>query len=77
MQRYYFDINDGRSRTTDTQGQEVESFDEARRLAVQELALIIRDEMPDGERESYVVTVRNARREPVYLATAMMLGEIL
>ena len=77
MPRFYFDINDGRTRTMDNEGHDLESFESARKLAVQELALIIRDDMPDGERESYVVVLRDAQGVPVYVATATMIGEKL
>jgi hypothetical protein len=77
MPRYFFDINDGHERTVDTEGQQIAGFEAARRLAVQELAHLIRDDMPDGERESYVVTVRDESGRPVYVATASMIGEML
>ncbi len=77
MQRFYFDINDGRRRTTDSLGEELPSLDHARKMAVRELAHLIRDDMADGQRESYVVTVRDAGGVPVYVATATMLAEPL
>ena len=77
MALFYFDVNDGRQRTVDDTGVELSGFSEARAAAVREIALIIRDDMPDGERESYVVTVRDACGVPIYVATATMLGEAL
>jgi hypothetical protein len=77
MQRFYFDLNDGKSREVDTTGQELSSPEEARRLAVQELSYMIRDEMHDGEHLSYVVTVRDDDGTPIYVAVAQMLGEHL
>ncbi len=64
-QRFYFDINDGKRRMTDALGQEMPSLDNSRKMAVRELAHLIRDDMPDGHRESYVVTVRDAGGIPV------------
>lgn len=77
MTRFYFDINDGSGRELDTGGQDLESLDQARRIAVQELVLILRDELPDGQRASFVVTVSDADRKPVYVATAQILAEDL
>lgn len=77
MARFYFDISDGSGRSVDTEGQELPSAEAARYLAAQELTHLIRDTMPDGERESYVVTVRDGNRVPIYLVTAMMVGESL
>ena len=74
---YYFDVNDGREGSVDTSGLDCANLEAARKMAVRELAQIIRDEMPDGERESYVVTVRDAEGIPVYFAAATMLGEML
>ena len=77
MERFYFDINDGRTRRTDTEGTILETPEAARSMAVQELAYLIRDEMPDGAREAYVVTVRDEDRRAIYVAMATMLAESL
>lgn len=77
MPRYYFDITDRDGRSTDREGQELGTFEDARKLAVVELSEIIRDDMPDGQREAYVVVVRSEQNMPLYVATAMMLGETL
>lgn len=77
MPLYYFDINDGQSRISDIDGQDLPSFDAARQVAMEELSELLRDEVPDGDRASYVVTVRGAGREALYIATATMLCETL
>ena len=77
MMQFFFDVHDGRGRTFDDEGVELETLDEARKAAARELAQIMRDEMPDGARETYVVTVRDGNGVPVYIATATMLGEDL
>ncbi len=74
---FYFDVNNGRERSFDEDGFELDDLEHARKMAVRELAHIIRDEMPNGERESYVVTVRDTDGIPVYIATATMIGEVL
>ena len=77
MQRYFFDTDDGSGRISDTEGQVLPSFEAARKLAVEEVAQMIRDEMPDGRQEAYVVIVRDENRWPIYVATALMRGEPL
>lgn len=77
MARFYFDVNDGRTRSVDSDGVTFGSLDEARKAAIRELSLIIRDDLPDGERESYVVSVRDETGTPVYVAMAAVLGETL
>ncbi|PYE80845.1 DUF6894 family protein [Pseudoroseicyclus aestuarii] len=77
MPLFYFDINDGTRRRYDTEGQELASFEVATQVAAQELALIIKDEHLGGTRQSYIVTVRDQGGIPVFVATAMMLGEPL
>ena len=77
MERYYFDINDGARRTRDSEGLELPTAAAARALAMRELTDIMRDELPDGDREVFMVTVRNAKGIPIYFATAVMLGEML
>ncbi|ETX29208.1 DUF6894 family protein [Roseivivax isoporae] len=77
MGRYYFDIDDGRTRERDPDGQCLPSLWAARNTAVHELALIVRDELPDGDRATYVVVVRDEARVPVIVATASILCEVL
>ena len=75
--QFFFDVNDGRERMFDDEGAEFQDLEQARKAAVRELAQIMRDEMPDGARQTYVVTVRDDDGIPVYIATATMLGEDL
>lgn len=77
MELFYFDINDGHTRAIDDIGHEYPDIESARRAAVRELALIFRDEVPDGERRQLVVTLRNADGVPIYVATATLLCETL
>ena len=77
MPQFYFDINDGKTRTIDRDGQDLPSFETARDLAFQELAYIIRDEIPNGHILSFVVTVRNEANVPIYVAVSTLIGERL
>ena len=77
MALFFFDVNDGRERSIDDEGFELDGFEDARKAAVRELAQIIKDELPDGDRTGYVVTVRDGNGIPVYVATATMIGETL
>lgn len=75
MRRFYFDVNNGKSRALDDSGQDLPDFEAARRCAVEEIVLIMRDELPDGDRECYVVTIRDGDGTPVGVATASLLFE--
>ena len=77
MARFYFDINEGQGQVEDVEGQELASPEDARQMALKELGLIIRDELPDGDRGSFVVTVRDDGGIPVYVAMATIIGEWL
>ncbi|MBV7410083.1 hypothetical protein [Maritimibacter sp. DP1N21-5] len=77
MPRFYFEVNDGRQRTDDEIGVYCANLDELRKMAQRELALIFRDEMPDGGRGTFVVLVRDETGVPVYIATASLLTEML
>lgn len=77
MTLFYFDINDGKTRSTDHKGHEFSGLEAARKAATVELAEMISDEMPNGGRECFVVTIRDKDRKPVYVTMASMMGEPL
>ena len=77
MPRFYFDVKNSTAATVDDEGVDFEAFEEAKEAAIRELVSIIKDEVPDGERLSYVVTVRDEEKTPVYVATGMIMGETL
>ncbi|MEQ8256803.1 MULTISPECIES: DUF6894 family protein [Roseovarius] len=77
MAHFYFDVNDGRKRSVDDYGVTYNTKDEAKQAAMRELSLIIRDDLPDGERANYVVTVRDETSTPIYVVMAAVMGESL
>ena len=77
MHRYFFDINDGARRTRDREGVELPTEEAAQKIAMRELTDIIRDEIPDGNREIFMVTVRNSAGIPIFFASAVLLGEAM
>ena len=77
MAQYFFDINDGRNKDFDETGHDLLDDGAARKEAIRELALMIDDEVPAGDRESYVVTVRDASGVPIYVASANLICEPL
>ena len=77
MWLFYFDINDGRRRSTDHKGHEFSGLEAAWKAATVELAQMTFDEMPNRGRECFVVTIRDKDRKPVYVTMASMMGEPL
>jgi hypothetical protein len=75
--QYFFDINDGRNKDFDETGHDLPDDGAAREAAIRELALMMGDEMPDGDPESYVVTVRDAGGVPIFVASANLICEAL
>lgn len=58
MPRYFFDVLDGDRHTRDDEGLVLVDRESARREAIASLIDIARDELPDGDRRSFVVRVR-------------------
>ncbi|MCE4226766.1 hypothetical protein HCU64_23780 [Methylobacterium sp. C25] len=75
MARYYFDIHDGHSLIRDDVGDECADAKVIRRLAMETLPQIARDEIPkDGDQQAYTVVVRNESNVTVYTATLAFAG---
>ena len=77
MPLFYFQVNDVQRQKKDSVEMNCANLKEACDVAVRELTQILRDDLPDGQCETYLVTVRNASGVPVYVAMATMLGEVL
>ena len=60
MPRYFVDIDDGERHTWDAEGSEYPGLQEARDAAFRTLPEIVRDVVPDGDRQDLVATVRDA-----------------
>jgi hypothetical protein len=69
MARYFFDIYDNEQVTSDTKGLECASRQEVREAAISVLPAIARDELPDGNRHSFRVRVRDHGDRPVFQAS--------
>ncbi|MCE4226739.1 hypothetical protein HCU64_23640 [Methylobacterium sp. C25] len=59
MPRYFFDVADGDRHVRDEEGLELPDGESARREAICSLLDIARDELPDGDHRSFVITVRD------------------
>lgn len=68
MARFFFDIDDGELATEDDEGLELDGLATARDKAIAVLPNIARDVLPDGDRRTFVVTVRDARGAKVFRA---------
>jgi hypothetical protein len=66
--RYFFDIDDGRDTTRDEIGYEC-SREELRRQAIAALPGLARDRLPNGDRHSFVVRVRDEGGRYVFQAS--------
>lgn len=60
LPRYYFDVIDGDRQTRDEEGLVLANRESARREAIASLLDLARDELPDGDHRSFLITVRDA-----------------
>ena len=75
MPRFYFDVTDGNSTLPDASGDDLADVREARSSALEVLAGLARQHIPNGDRERLSITVRQDDREVVYVATLTLSGE--
>jgi hypothetical protein len=59
MPRYFFDTHDGEHFTPDYTGVELESLQAAKDEAKKTLPDIVKDELPDGDRRTFVVVIKD------------------
>lgn len=69
MPRFYFDVDDGAGHRRDEDGVELTSLREARAEALETLAEIAEEELPDGDRRDFVIEVRHGSAEPALRAS--------
>lgn len=74
MPMYYFDIYDNGQLSRDDHGFDLASVGEARDQAIALLPDLARDELPDGERHSFVCVVRGPDGEACYRASLIFEG---
>lgn len=75
MPRFFFDIDDGERRTTDSEGLELPDLAAAGNVAVSILPDLAREELPDGDRRVFVCQVRDDRSTVIFIATLSLVAE--
>ena len=75
MPRFFFDTHDGDRLLLDNEGQELEDLEAAKAVAQEELPHIARDELPDGDQRTFIVSVRDETGEVVMRATLSLAME--
>ncbi|MBZ9677675.1 DUF6894 family protein [Mesorhizobium sp. ES1-1] len=68
MPVFFFDIQDGKSRSPDTEGTEYRGIAEAQADAIRMLVAIAQDEWHDGARSALAVQIYDEERRPVVAA---------
>ncbi len=75
MPRYFIDTDDGNDLLIDGEGQVLLSEASARSFALDALPDMARDKMPDGDRHTFTVGVRDGTGALFYQATLTLKGE--
>ena len=75
MPRYFFDTDDGDVLVEDGEGIELPDAEAARTIGVAALPDMARDRLPDGDRRTFAVRVRDERGTVLYSASLDMVGE--
>ncbi len=75
MHRYFFDIDDDDRLVRDDEGLMLTSDEAARKQALAALPGITGEHLPDGDRRTFVVAIRNEAGEVIYRATLSLKGE--
>jgi len=75
MPRFFFDTHDGEEFTPDPQGVELEGLEAAKEEAKKTLPEIVKDEMPDGDRRDFTVTVKNEAGQILWRITLSLVVE--
>jgi len=73
--RYFFDTCDQELCIPDPEGQELEDVEAARREAERALPEMAWDELPDGDRRTFVVSVRDEAGQVVLRASLSLMVE--
>ncbi len=74
MPRYFIDTDDGELSVESDVALEFSTDEKARSYALQALADMIEDTLPDGDARSFSVTVRNENRKVIYSAVMTLKG---
>ena len=74
MPRFFIDTDDGDVHVQDDEGFDLEDVEAARREAMTVLPDMARDKLPDGDRRTFVATVRDHAGSVVYSASLTLVG---
>jgi hypothetical protein len=69
MPRFYFDVSDCGVMSPDDEGLVLPDLKAARKEALATLGSIAKDELPDGNRREFVVSIRDGSPKPVLVAS--------
>ena len=75
MPRYYIDTDDGDLSIIDDAGFDLSGAAEARTMAIDALPDMARDKLPDGDRRTFSVRVRDEQGAMIYSAEMTLVGE--
>ena len=75
--RFFIDTDDGDLAVPDETGHDLPDAQAARRLALAAFPDMTDDQLPDGDRRTFSVRVRNADGTPIYVAELVLTGEWL
>lgn len=75
LARYFFDTYDGNSLVSDAEGIELQSVEMARIEAQKALPDLARDGLPDGDQNTFIVSVRNEAGQVVLRAALTLIVE--
>lgn len=74
MPRYFIDTSDGNLNVIDREGLELPNDEAAREAALGTLPDMARDLIPDGDRRSFTVSVRDMTGNTIYSAALTLKG---
>ena len=77
MPRYFFDTHDGELFTPDSTGVELEDLQAAKDAAKKALPDIVKDELPDGDRRTFVIVVKDEGGHEFWRVTLSLAVESL
>ncbi|MDF0599458.1 hypothetical protein P1J78_01820 [Psychromarinibacter sp. C21-152] len=77
MSLYFFDIDDGEVETRDSTGQELARSEDIRWSAISVLPELAKDALPDSDKRTFRVNVRDEAGTVVYRATLTLVAEWL
>ena len=74
MTHFFFDIDDGENHVTDSHGLDLADKEAARREAISILPDVAREELPDGDRRTFICKVRDETDKVIFIATLSLVA---